>query len=98
MSMSKNYRPTWCHGKDHLWRPNRREFLFVGMVGGLGLSLGSLLRAEAAPAAKLAGKPAAAKSVIQIFLPGGMSAQESFDPKLYAPIEYRGPLEAIKTK
>lgn len=97
--MSKNYRPTWCHGKDHLWRPNRREFLFVGMVGGLGLSLGNLFRAEAATvAAKAPARTAAAKSVIQIFLPGGMSAQESFDPKLYAPIEYRGPLEAIKTR
>jgi hypothetical protein len=46
----------------------------------------------------LGGKSAAAKSVIQIFLPGGMSAQESFDPKMYAPVEYRGPLEAVKTK
>jgi len=69
------------------------------MVGGLGMSLGNLLRLEAKAApAKLVGKEGVAKSVIQIFLPGGLSAQESFDPKLYAPIEYRGPLEAIKTK
>src|SRR5581483_5408128 len=32
-----------------------------------------------------------------IYLPGGMSHQESFDPKMTAPIEYRGPFEAIKT-
>jgi hypothetical protein len=38
-----------------------------------------------------------AKSVINIYLPGGMSHQESFDPKLTSPIEYRGPLEGIKT-
>ena len=97
--MSKSNRPNWCNSADHVWRPNRRDFLFVGMVGGLGLSLGNLLRLEAKAApAKLAGKEGAAKSVIQIFLPGGLSAQESFDPKLYAPIEYRGPLDAIKTK
>jgi hypothetical protein len=97
--MSNNYRPTWCRGADHVWRPDRREFLFVGLVGGLGLSLGNLFRLQAEDApGKLGGKSAAAKSVIQIFLPGGMSAQESFDPKLYAPVEYRGPLEAVKTK
>jgi hypothetical protein len=41
---------------------------------------------------------AKAKSVINIFLPGGIAAQESFDPKLLVPIEYRGPLGAVKTK
>ncbi|MGH7969282.1 MAG: DUF1501 domain-containing protein, partial [Limisphaerales bacterium] len=30
--------------------------------------------------------------------PGGIAAQESFDPKLLAPIEYRGPLGTVKTK
>ena len=36
---------------------------------------------------------AKAQSVIHIFLPGGMAHQESFDPKPYAPIEYRGEME-----
>jgi hypothetical protein len=40
---------------------------------------------------------AKAKSVIHIFLPGGIAHQESFDPKPYAPIEYRGELGTIKT-
>jgi hypothetical protein len=38
-----------------------------------------------------------AKSVIHIFLPGGMAHQESFDPKPFAPPEYRGPLGHINT-
>src|SRR5262249_38637362 len=39
-----------------------------------------------------------AKSVIHIFLPGGMSHQESFDPKPYAPIEYRGEMGIVPTR
>ena len=38
-----------------------------------------------------------AKSVIFIYLPGGISAQESFDPKTVAPLEYRGSMQAINT-
>jgi hypothetical protein len=41
--------------------------------------------------------PAQADSVIHIFLPGGMAHQESFDPKPYSPIEYRGEMGSIKT-
>ena len=84
----------FCGGRDHIWRPNRREFLFVGLIGSLGLTMGDIFRLQAqtpSPAAK-------AKSVINIFLPGGIAAQESFDPKLLVPIEYRGPLGAVKTK
>jgi len=77
-----------------VWRPDRREFLFVGLVGSLGLSLGELFKLHAQSAAP----KARAQSVINIFMPGGMAAQESFDPKLLAPIEYRGPLGTVKTK
>ncbi len=90
---------TWCSDPAHV-RPNRREFLFVGLVGGLGLTLPEFLRlqsAQAATPAATAGK-ARAQSIIHIFLPGGLSAQESFDPKPYAPIEYRGPFDSIDTK
>ena len=38
-----------------------------------------------------------AKSTIFIYLPGGISAQESFDPKTVAPLEYRGSMQAINT-
>ncbi|RMF88878.1 MAG: DUF1501 domain-containing protein [Planctomycetota bacterium] len=52
--------------------------------------------ASAAPAAAGAtfGK---AKSVLHIYLPGGMAQQESFDPKPYAPLEYRGSFGTVKT-
>ena len=95
--MSKKFIPSWCNSSDHAWRPSRREFLHVGALGGLGLTLGGLFKLQAAGTPVAAGK-AAAQSVINIYLPGGMAAQETFDPKMLAPIEYRGPLSPIKTK
>jgi hypothetical protein len=60
--------------------------------------LGNLFKLEAmAGSTGAAGSPAA-KSVINIYLPGGMAAQETLDPKILAPIEYRGPLGTVKTK
>src|SRR5438445_4642439 len=85
---------SFCNGPDHVWRPDRREFLFVGLVGSLGLTLGNLFKLQA----QSVGAKARAQSIINIFLPGGIAAQESFDPKLLAPIEYRGPLGTVKTK
>ena len=84
-----------------LCRPSRREFLYVGLLGAVGLTMSDLLRAQARAAAvtgKLGPSAGRAKSVINIYLPGGMSHQESFDPKATAPIEYRGPLETVKTR
>lgn len=83
----------WCNSADHPWNPARREFLQVGALGVLGLSLGDAFQLQAkedAPKAK-------AQSVIQIYLPGGCAHQETWDPKIDAPIEYRGPLSSIKT-
>jgi len=77
---------------------DRRGFLTVGAIGGLGLSLGDYFRMQAAHAAE--GEPAregVAKSVIYIYLPGGYAHQETFDPKPFAPAEYRGPLGSIET-
>src|SRR6266540_7290297 len=92
---------SWCNDPAHV-RPgrSRREFLYVCLVGGLGLTLGNYLGlSEARGEIKTyESKEGPAKSVIHIFLPGGISAQESFDPKPYAPIEYRGPLGTVKTK
>src|SRR5438105_9507439 len=82
----------FCNSTEHIWRPNRREFLFVGLVGSIGLTLGNLFKLQAQGVGK-----ARAQSIINIFLPGGIAAQESFDPKMLAPIEYRGPLGSVKT-
>lgn len=61
----------------------------------LGLGLGDVLRAESA--ARAVGRRAREKSVIFIWLPGGMSQLESYDMKPGAPIEYRGIFNPIRT-
>ncbi len=79
--------------------PGRREFLRVGVIGGLGLTLGDYFKLTARGDQKTyASKEGVAKSVIQIVLPGGMAHQESWDPKPDAPLEYRGPFGVAKTK
>ncbi len=79
---------------------SRRNLLTVGAIGGLGLTLTDFFRMKSAHADQkfYESKEGTAKSVIYIFLPGGMAQQESFDPKPYAPLEYRGPLRSIDTK
>jgi hypothetical protein len=89
-----NHLSSFCGSSEHFWRPNRREFLYVGFLGGIGLSLGNLFKLQA----QNANGKALAQSVINIYMPGGMAAQETFDPKILAPIEYRGPLSSVKTK
>jgi len=101
--MNKRLKLDFCGSPEHGMPTNRRGFLWVGMLGSLGLTLGDLLRSDAraadtAPAGTAPRKEPAAKSLIQIYLPGGIAAQETFDPKVYAPIEYRGPLGSIQTK
>lgn len=86
-----------CPGNP-MSRPGRREFLTVGALGMLGFSLADLLEAESALAEEKAQGPPKAKGIIHIFLPGGMAHQESFDPKPYAPLEYRGSFGVVKTK
>ncbi|TWU65962.1 MULTISPECIES: DUF1501 domain-containing protein [Crateriforma] len=77
---------------------SRRGFLAVGSIAGFGLSLPDLLMRQAAAEMKHYDfiKPKA-KSVIHVFLPGGMAQQESFDPKPYSPLEYRGEMGTLKT-
>ena len=79
--------------------PGRRDFLRVGVVGSLGLTLGDYFAMQArADIKKYESKEGVAKSVIQIVLPGGMAHQESWDPKPDATLEYRGPFNVAKTK
>ena len=79
---------------------NRRDFLTVGAIGGLGLSLPAFFQLQQAQAGAnpAAAKEGTAKSVIYIFLPGGMAHQESFDPKPNSPLEYRGDMGVVATK
>jgi uncharacterized protein (DUF1501 family) len=87
-----------CPGNPLERYSSRREFLYVGLLGGLGLSLPGFLQQKALGAQKFyATKDGPAKGIIHIFLPGGLAHQESFDPKPFAPAEYRGPFGAIDT-
>ena len=74
-------------------RVSRRRMLVRFGEAGLGLSLPLLLQANAARAGT-AGK---AKSCIFLFLSGGASQYETWDPKPNAPIDYRGTFRPIPT-
>lgn len=92
---------TLCEGNHIDLRSghSRREFLYAGFAGGLGLSLPELLRLQAAQVIPEVPKVAAkADSIIHIYLPGGMAHQESWDPKPFASADYRGPLTPVQTK
>ncbi len=71
---------------------SRRTAVKAGFLGCLGVSLADLLRLRAEGAAVRNNK-----SVILIWLDGGPSQLESYDPKPGAPSEYRGPFDAIAT-
>ena len=71
---------------------SRRDFLRIGGLALGGLSLPSILRAEAK-----AGTGKSHKAVIMIFLPGGPSHQDIFDLKMDAPAEIRGEFKPIST-
>ncbi|MBI3416745.1 MAG: DUF1501 domain-containing protein [Verrucomicrobia bacterium] len=77
----------------------RRDFLQLGIGGVLGLGLTDLLRlrANAAPDAVLAKAAGKQVNCILIWLDGGPSHYETFDPKPDAPSEIRGDLKAIST-
>src|SRR5437660_1955180 len=72
----------------------RREFLRIGLSGFASLSFPGLLqlRAHAAPA------PSRSKTaVILVWLRGGASHLETYDPKPDAPSEFRGVFSPIST-
>ena len=76
-------------------RYTRRVALKAGMLGAAGLALPDLFRAQAR--AKDGGSAANDKAVILIWLDGGPSQLETFDPKPDAPAEIRGPFGVCKT-
>jgi len=76
---------------------SRRELLRVGGAGLIGLSLPQFLKLQAEPSVGAVGK-ARAKSVIFLFLQGGPSHIDIWDPKPDAPSNIRGEFKAIKTK
>src|SRR5579872_63348 len=76
-------------------RYGRREFLRIGSLGLGGLSLPGLMAAQAAAGA---GQLVTGKSVIFLFLHGGPSQIETFDPKMTAPEGIRSSTGEIDTR
>ena len=72
---------------------DRRSFLKAGILGTAGLSLAELLRAEAQ-----AGAGTSIKSVIILWMRGGPSHIDMWDPKPNAPAEYRGEFGVLSTR
>jgi len=74
---------------------SRRSFLHVGGLGLGGLTLSQMLGWKAAAAQ--AGLPVRDKSVVFLFMHGGPPQQETFDPKMEAPVEIRSSTGEVKT-
>jgi len=73
----------------------RRDMLQAGGIGIMGLSLAEVESLRAADADAPGRRP---KSVIYIFLSGGLAQQDSFDPKPDAPDNIRGEFRPIATR
>ena len=74
-------------------KSHRRQFLKTAVTaGGLGISLEQVARGKEA-----SGNLTKDTAVIQIWLGGGPSQFETFDPKPDAPVEIRGPYGTIPT-
>src|SRR5262245_33693748 len=73
----------------------RREFLRAGLVGAGALSLPDLLRLRATAAAP---RPRERTAVIIVWLIGGASHLETYDPKPLSGSEYKGPYDPITTQ
>jgi hypothetical protein len=81
---------TRCHGPVQ-----RREFLRFSLVGLGGLSLPELLRQRAHAQFN---RPRQDTALLVVWLHGGASHLETYDPKPDAPAEYRGPYRPIATR
>ncbi|OWK46315.1 DUF1501 domain-containing protein [Fimbriiglobus ruber] len=71
---------------------SRRSFLKIGALGTTGLTLPALFQAEAK-----AGVKRSHKSVIMVYLSGGLAHQDTFDLKPDSPSEVRGEFKPIAT-
>lgn len=74
---------------------NRRNLLHIGSLGAMGLTLPDLLRSRQAHASTIGSRR---KSVIYLFLTGGLGQHDSFDMKPDAPDDIRGEFSPIATK
>ena len=89
--MTTSVRSVPCRG------PSRRALLRVGLLGAWGLGLDDWLRLRARASEAGAGHPARATNCILIWLAGGPSHLDTFDPKPDAPSDVRGEFKPIDT-
>src|SRR4051812_24248538 len=82
---------TWTDGGA-----SRRSFLRIGALGLGGLTLSDWLRLKGSAATTGPRRPDTA--VIQVFLGGGPSHIDTYDPKPAAPREFRGEFRPIATR
>jgi hypothetical protein len=86
----------WSNRKTpHCDGGTRRDFLKAGVLGAGGLALSDLLRLRAH--ASQNGRPTRNTSVVWLWLGGGPTHIETFDPKMSAPEEFRSTTGAIAT-
>jgi hypothetical protein len=86
-----------CADCRQTFQIDRRSFLKAGVLGTAGLSLADLLRAEAG-AAGTGRTPKRLPSVIILWMRGGPSHIDMWDPKPDAPAEYRGEFGVSPTR
>ena len=78
---------------NHCDNLSRRSFIRIGSLGlGAGLALPEILRANARQQIDKT------KSIIMVYLCGGPTQHETFDPKPDSPQEIRGSYNPISTK
>lgn len=85
-----------CRGPIPFGPTGRRAFLQAGLAGFASLSLPGILKLKASAPAPEA--PSEKKAVIMVWLPGGLSHLDAYDPKPSAGSEYAGPFKLISTK
>jgi len=81
--------------RGHCDGASRRDFLKVGGLGMSAFGLADLMKSRAR--AKTDGAATKNTSVVWLWLGGGPTHIETFDPKMTAPSEYRSVVGAMKT-
>ncbi len=84
-------RRRYCSEFSRLLHSSRRGFLKAGVIGGMGLSLAEVLKASES---STTGRT---NNVILLWMRGGPSHIDMWDPKPEAPAEYRGEFGTIST-
>jgi Protein of unknown function (DUF1501) len=97
MAHNDRGRDSACCSEFHRLRISRRETLRAGAIGLAGLGLPGLLRAREVQQPSASPAFGRARSCILIFMWGGPSHLDTWDPKPGAPEDIRGPFRPIST-